>query len=129
MTMYKGGNYLDYATKFAKVYEHEKPNMQAVLAAMPWKFAFDMKIDDWVISPSSTHGLILVGRITGDYHNELGLPEKRRIDYVNTRSVMWEHVILKTDSRYKHLSGWGLLTVFNPDITPEKLQEILDQNM
>ena len=59
----------------------------------------------------------------------LGCLKKWRIDYVNTRSVIWEHVILKTDSRYKHLSGWGLLTVFNPDITPEKLQEILDQNM
>ena len=48
-------------------------------AALFW-LAIDMKIDDWVISPSSTHGLILVGRITGDYrsnfHNELGLPEK-----------------------------------------------------
>jgi predicted Mrr-cat superfamily restriction endonuclease len=132
MTMYKG-NYADYAAKFAKVYEHKRPNTQAVLAAMPWKFAFDMKTDDWVISPSSTHGLILVGHITGGYrsnfHNELELIEKRRIDYVHTRSVVWEYVILKTDSRYQHLSGWGKLTVFNPDITPEKLQEILGQKM
>jgi hypothetical protein len=129
LTMYEG-NHDDYAKNFAKLYNPwGRPQAKAIVAAMPWKFAFDMKLDDWVISPSSFHGVILIGQISGDYEanyeNKLGFPERRRPDYVHIREVVWKYIVPKTDSRYPKFSGLGKLTIFKPDISPKKLQEIL----
>jgi hypothetical protein len=129
LTMYEG-NYADYAEKFARLYNSSgTPQAKAIVAAMPWKFAFDMKVDDWVISPSSFHRVILIGQISGDYEanyeNKLGFPESRRTNYVHTREVVWKYRIEKPDSRYLQFSGLGKLTIFKPDISPKKLQEIL----
>ena len=129
------GNYDDYAKKFGLVYpKYTRANTRAAAANIPWKFAFEMKIGDWVVSPCSAHDLILVGQVTGDYEadfaNDLGLdPEKRRLDYVHVREVVWTHKIERIDSRFKELSGWGQLTLFKPSITVEKLKAILGETV
>jgi predicted Mrr-cat superfamily restriction endonuclease len=128
MKMYEN-NWHDYLVKFSKLYPIRLARTQSMVAGQLWKFAFDMKRDDWVISPCSSKGVILVGEISGEYKtnfgNELGLPFNRRCDYVNTREVVWKFVIRKTDSCYQQLSGRGKQTVSQPNLTFQQLQEIL----
>lgn len=121
--------YLDYVEKFRRVYqEDEAENVFKTKANMPWNFAFTMKIGDWVICPSSSLGLILVGKIIGEYksdfHDELGLYGIKRVDFVHTRKVQWKHIIHKGDPRYSMLNRIGQLTVTRPDISPTNLDNL-----
>ena len=96
---------------------------------MPWNFAFAMKIEDWVISPSSALGFVLVGKIIGgyeiDFHGETGLYGKRRVDFVHTRKIQWHYIIRNSDPIYYRLNKIGQLTISRPDISHSNLMGIL----
>lgn len=123
-------NYLDYVDKFRVVYPDDSERVFKTKANMPWNFAFAMNVGDWVICPSSALGLLLVGSITGDYesdfHDETGLYGKRRDDFVHIRKVQWKYIIEESDPTYSRLNRIGQLTLSRPNITEEKLLEILE---
>lgn len=130
LRMYEG-RYDDYIRMFRTVY-HEKgmaENVFKTKANMPWRYAFEMKEGDWVISPCSTHELILAGAIVGpyltDFHDELGFYGKRGSDFVHLRQVKWQHVIRRNDPRYGRLNRIGQLTISRSHLTFDDLQEIL----
>lgn len=123
-------NYPDYIEKFRVVYPDKSERVFKTKANMPWNFAFTMKVGDWVICPSSSLGLVLVGEISGEYesdfHDETGLYGKRRADFVHIRKVKWRNIIKKSDPRYSKLNKIGQLTVSRPDISHADLVAILD---
>ena len=122
-------NYPDYIDKFRVIYPNGSERVFKTKANMPWNFAFTMKIGDWVICPSSSLGLILIGEITGgyesDFHDETGLYGKKRVDFVHTRKVQWKNIIKKLDPRYSKLNKIGQLTISRPDISHGDLVDIL----
>lgn len=137
LTMYEG-NYDNYIRMFRIVYHTEgmPENAFKTKANMPWKFAFEMKQGDWVISPCSVHKLILVGEIVGpyraDFHredrDELGFYGKRWPDFVHLRKVKWQHVIRINDPRYEQLNRIGQLTISRSHLTFDELRDILDSD-
>ncbi len=124
-------NYADFVHKFRVVYSDQSERVFKTKANMPWYFAFEMKKGDWIISPSSFHQIVMVGKLIGDYqpdfHNESTLYGKRRSDFVHLREVRWTHIIPKGDSRYSKLNRIGQLTVSRPQLTYTELQKILNQ--
>lgn len=125
-------NYLDYIDKFRIVYPDASERVFKTKANMPWNFAFTIKTGDWVICPSSSFGLILIGEIIeeykSDFHDENQLYGKKRVDFVHTRKVKWMDVILKSDKKYSQLNRIGQLTVSKQDITYNDLVSILRLN-
>ena len=123
-------NYADYIEKFRIVYPHDDERAFKTKANMPWYFAFSMNIDDWVICPSSASGLLLSGRIIGEYesdfHDESRLYGRKRPDFVHIRKVRWLYVVGESDSRYRKLHRIGQLTVSRPDISSDNLKQILN---
>lgn len=133
LRMYKG-RYDDYVRMFRVVYQKpgEAENVFKTKANMPWYFAFGMKRGDWIISPCSTHGLLFVGEIIGDYepdyHDEFGLfGSRRHPDFVHMRKVLWKHVIPRADQRHDELHRIGQLTLSRPNIGFDELQRILQR--
>jgi len=124
-------NYPDYIEKFRRLYMEDDMSERTFMtkANMPWYFAFSMKQGDWVICPSSAVGLLMVGKITGDYQTdydgELELDGKKRPDFVHVRKILWMHIIEDSDPRHEHLYRIGQLTVSRPNITYDDLQKIL----
>jgi restriction system protein len=122
------GNYADYVEKFRVVYPKNDERTFKTTANMPWNFAFKMKEGDWVISPSSTAGFLLAGKIQGEYipnfHGKKSLP-KGGVDFVHLRKVKWLYVVADKDPRYAKLHRIGLLTVVQPDLSSSELQAIL----
>ncbi|PLC52630.1 hypothetical protein CR155_17745 [Pollutimonas nitritireducens] len=123
------GNYADYVEKFRVVYPKNDERTFKTAANMPWNFAFKMKDGDWVISPSSTAGFLLAGKIQGEYipnfHGKKSLP-KGGVDFVHLRKVKWLYVVADKDPRYAKLHRIGLLTVVQPDLSSSELQVILN---
>ena len=137
MNMYKD-NYADFSEKFRICYSwgQDSERVVATKANMLWNFAFTMQEGDWVISPCSCHGLLLIGEVLGAYiaefHGEYGFygktgqyGKKERPDYLHLRAVRWKYVIPKSDSRYKKLNRIGLLTLTKQNRSFEDLQVIL----
>jgi predicted Mrr-cat superfamily restriction endonuclease len=129
LRMFKN-NYADFVHKFRVVY-WDKSDSERVFktrANMPWYFAFAMRKGDYVICPCSSHGLLLVGEITGDYdadyHDELNLYGKKRCDFVHVRCVRWKHIIPKNDPRHSKLNRIGQLTVSQSQMTFDELQAL-----
>jgi hypothetical protein len=123
-------NYPDYVEKFRVVYPNESEMVLKTQANMLWNFCFTMNIGDWIISPSSFLGLLLVGIIIGEYksdfHDETGLYGFKRVDFVHTRKVQWKYIIKKSDPRYSVLNRIGLLTVSRQNLSPNDLKKILE---
>lgn len=91
-------------------------------ANMVWNFAFEIKDGDFIISPSSTSGYLLVGNVVGeyegDYNNWISVAEtKTRADLMHLRRVKWTHVIPASDHRYQKLHRIGRQTVCQPKKT------------
>jgi hypothetical protein len=131
LRMYKD-RYDDYVRMFRVIYHNpgEAENVFKAKANMPWYFAFGMKRGDWIISPCSTHGLLFVGEIIGDYkpdfHDESGFFRNRRCpDFVHMRQVLWKCVIPRADQRYGKLHRIGRLTLSRSNIDFDELQRIL----
>ena len=125
MRLYKD-NYSDFVEKFRVVYpsEHGERTFKTQ-ANMPWNFAYLMKQGDWVLCPSSATGLLLVGKITGDYKSDFHKP-KKRADFVHLREVSWLYIVGASDPRYEKLHRIGQLTVVRPDISVNELTQILN---
>ena len=121
-------NYTDFVDKFRVIYPEDSERVFKTKANMPWYFAFSIQRGDWIISPCSSQGLLLVGEIVGDYetdfHNKFGL-YGRRPDFVHLRKVLWKYIIPQSDPRYGKLNRIGQLTVSRPHITFDELQSIL----
>lgn len=129
MKLYKD-NYSDYIEKFRMIYPNANERKLKTEANMVWNFSFKMNEGDWVISPSSASGYLLVGKLKGDYianfHGRKSLPVSNvRRDFMHLRKVKWLYVISEKDSRYKKLNRIGQLTVVQPDISASKLKAIL----
>ncbi len=125
MKLYEN-DYMNYLSKFRKVY----PNDTTAQANALWNFAFEMKNDDWVISPSSATGYLLVGKIVSgyapDFHNELGLYKSTSEVYLHLRKVQWLYVVPKNDVRYPKLNKIGMLTVSESRFSIDELKSILN---
>ena len=130
LRMYKG-RYDDYVRNFRVLYSEHYTATKVLMtqANMPWYFAFDMKQGERIIAPCASHGLLLVGEISGDYetdfHNQSGFYGKRRPDFVHLRKVRWDYVIPRADQRYDQLHRIGQLTLSRPNIEFDELQRVL----
>jgi predicted Mrr-cat superfamily restriction endonuclease len=130
LRMYEG-DYADYINKFRKIYPHNDERAFKTQANMPWKFAHEMKEDEWVICPSSSAGYLLVGKLVDgylpDFHDESGLfRTKERADFLHLRKVRWLYIVSDKDSRYYKLNKIGQLTVSNPSFSVDQLKAILN---
>jgi len=131
MALY-ANNYADFVEKFRIVYPHDNERTLKTKANMVWNFVFKIRDGDWIMSPSSSSGYLLVGVVEGDYisnfHGNRSLPSSNdRRDFVHLRKVKWLHAIRNGDPRYNELHRIGQLTVVKPDISVERLQEILNR--
>lgn len=137
MNMYQN-DYEDFARKFRMIYSGEKDSERVLStkANMLWNFAFRMREGDWIISPCSSHNLVLVGEVIGsykaDFHGESGLYGKTgshhkldRADYLHLRAVCWKYVIPQSDPRYGKLNRIGLLTLTKQQMPLSDLLAIL----
>lgn len=128
MRLYEG-QYADYIEKFRILYPKPDERTFKTTANMLWNFAFKIQDGDWVISPSSTAGYLLAGKIQGDYisnfHGNKALPKGRR-DFTHLRKVNWLYVVSDKDPRYAKLHRIGLLTVVQPDLSSSELLAILN---
>jgi hypothetical protein len=131
MNLYKE-DYADFALKCAKVYPNNNKKVLSTMAGMIWNFAYTIKENDWVISPSAATGYLLVGQIIGEYisdfDDEYGLYKFSNQVYHHLRKVRWLYVIPSDDPRYSQLNKFGVLTVVQPDISIDQLKTILNSN-
>lgn len=129
MRMY-AGQYDDYIEKFRIVYPKPDERAFKTTANMLWNFAFKIQEGDWVLSPSSTAGYLLAGKIQGGYipnfHGAKSMPLQGRRDYTNLRKVTWLYAVSDKDPRYAKLHRIGQLAVSQPDITSTYLQAVLN---
>ena len=128
MNLYKNG-YADYISKFFKVYKDNNTQQANAL----WNFAFEIKENDWVISPSAATGYLLIGKIVGSYipnfHNDdLGFHNTIGEVYLHLRKVEWLYVIPKKDERYSKLNKYSSLTVTQSSFSIDELKSILNTN-
>lgn len=134
MNMYRN-NYPDFVEKFRVLYPNDDERTFKTQANMPWYFAFEMQEGDWVLSPSSTSGYLLAGRLVGKYKYEVThdwssvAKLKTRSDLLHIRKVQWLYAIQEDDVRYEKLHRIGQLTVVRPNISVPALRIILDQQM
>lgn len=127
MNMYS--DYSDYWEKFQIAYpicEHRTTEQeQAIQANTAWKFAKKMKKGDWVISPCSSQGVLLIGEVLGDYesdfHGEQGFARSKWIDLVHCRKVRWHRVFLKDDPLYNKLHKIGRRTLSKLSLSVDDL--------
>ncbi len=103
MKLYES-NYKGFETQFFKVYPTEKP----IQASEVWRFAFEAKVGDWVISPSAATGFLLVGEIISEYLSDHDGDYKLE-DFRHVRKVKWSHIISHNDPRYSKLNRIGML--------------------
>lgn len=126
MWMYKD-DYNDFVKKFRICWPSYKTESAFKTAAnMVWNFAFEIKIGDYIISPSSASKYLLIGEVIGDYQSDHGSWAKvaqvnTRADLMHLRRVKWRYAFPETDPRYEKLHRIGQLTVCQPDITVAKL--------
>lgn len=130
MKMYKG-NYPDFLGKFSIVYKYDNERVLSTQAGRVWAFAYEIKAGDYVISPSSDSGYLLVGNILGDYESDFDNWEsvakaKTRADLMHLRRVKWMIAIKSGDKRYEKLHRIGQLAVGLQKLTENELIEILN---
>jgi predicted Mrr-cat superfamily restriction endonuclease len=126
MRLYKGQPD-DFEKKFQMIYPHKT----RLWINEVWNFAYVMKDDDYIISPSSSLGYLLVGRVVGEYLSDYDnwesvAKKKNRSDLMHLRRVRWLHAIRKDDPRYQSLHRIGLMTVSRPSITASELLNLVD---
>lgn len=120
MEMYES-NYKLFETQFFKVYPGEKP----IQASEVWRFAYEIKVGDWVISPSAATGFLLVGEITSPYiSNHDG--DFQFEYYRHIRKVKWLYIIPKSDPRYTQLNRIGQLAVAKLNRTIAEVKNICE---
>tara|TARA_A100000171_G_C2132117_1_gene147470 strand:- start:583 stop:1131 length:549 start_codon:yes stop_codon:yes gene_type:complete len=129
MRLYKD-DYPDFIDKFRLAYAKDDERTFKTVANEVWNFAYMIKSGDWVISPSSASGFLLVGKIQGDYTPNFedghGLPKiKGGSAFVHLREVKWLHAISADDPRYSKLNKIGAMTVVQPKFSSADLQTIL----
>ncbi len=128
MRMYKR-RYHDFLKNFSLIYSYENNRVLNTQANIVWNFAFEIKDGDYVISPSSHLGVVLVGLFVGDYESEFNnwqsIFPKKRNDLMHMRKVKWIKSYRKDDDAYKKLNKIGQLTLTRPSITTEDLTEII----
>ena len=116
-------DYATYYKKFRIVYDEGVERIIAMRANELWNFAFEMKLNDWVISPCSSEGVLLVGKIQGEYEFDPGDAKSAvRRDFVHFRKVRWLYVIKSSDARYKKLNRIGRLTLSRSNLIYDELQ-------
>ena len=130
MTLYEN-NYSDFLSKFRKAYANEDERVLKTQANMVWHFAFVMKEGDWVISPASSLGYLLVGEIISNYipgfYDELDFRKATDEMYLHLRKVRWLYVVPKGSDKYKALCRIGQLTVTRQNkSTIDQLKSMLD---
>ncbi|MDP1770899.1 MAG: hypothetical protein Q8L15_01340 [Methylobacter sp.] len=121
--------YADYISKFFKVYKDHNTQQANAL----WNFAFEIKENDWVISPSAATGYLLIGKIISGYipnfHNDdLGFHKTIDEVYLHLHKVEWLYVIPKKDERYSKLNKYSPLTVSQYGFSIDELKSILSTN-
>jgi hypothetical protein len=119
-------DYKTYFLKFQSVYPCSDKRVMATQANIPWNFAFEMKVGDWVICPCSSERLLLIGRVSGDYEADWWGTPGVRADFVHFRRVHWLHVIQANDPRYSKFNRIGQLTLTRQRLTAEQLQDIIN---
>lgn len=127
-------NYERFEYAFEAVYkfpEYEGQTRQSwgVRRNQCWRFLTELKVGDAIVAPSSDLGVVLIGKVTGDYHpnfhNELDLSERRWIDLVHFRPVLWLQTIEQSDPRYSSVNRIGQLTLSKLTLTVGELNQIL----
>jgi restriction system protein len=121
------GDYKTYFQKFQIIYpDYANKRVTATQANIPWYFAFDMMIGDWVICPCSSEGVLLVGQVSGGYEATWEGTPGLRADFIHFRSVRWLHVILRNDPRFGKLNRIGQLTLSRQNLSVQQLRSILN---
>jgi restriction system protein len=131
MRMYKD-RYNDFSKNFSLVYGNSNNRVLNTQANMVWNFAYTIQEGDYVISPSSHNGVIMIGVFIGDYLSEFDdwtsvAPHKNRNDLTHIRKVRWISVIKKGDDRFAELNRIGQLTVSTLSITKDRLLSLIDK--
>ena len=118
-----------YLKKFALAYPGPA-RVMTTQANMPWNFAFEMKEGDWVICPCSSKGLLLIGKVIGDYQADWDEWKERfpdlRCDFIHFRQVRWLHVIQASDARHGKLNRIGQQALSRQRLTVEELLGIVN---
>lgn len=132
MRMYKS-RYQEFLKNFSILYPNENKRVLSTQANMVWNFAYEIAEGDYVVSPSSELGVLLVGRFIGDYKSdfynwETVAPSKKRLDLMHIRTVRWIAALKEDDPRFKEIHRIGLLTVSSLSITPEKLINLIEKH-
>lgn len=134
MMLYEN-NYDDFIEKYRTVYSQSSSTEGALKtqANMVWNFAFEMKEGDIIITPSSSTGYVLIGKIVSKYisnfDDQLNLHKstKQRTDLFHLRKVEWLYVINSEDNRYSKLNKIGQLTVVKSGLSIKTLKSILNE--
>lgn len=129
MLTYKN-RYNAFRENFSIAYPDDNERVLSTQANMVWNFSYEILDGDYVVSPSSESGVLLVGQFTGEYLSDFNnhstvAPSKTRKDLLHLRKVRWLAAIQDDDNRYGELNRIGQLTVSSLNITPERLVEII----
>ena len=122
MLMYEQ-NYRGFEDQFFKVYP-DQSNRQANAV---WRFAFEIKVGDLVISPSAATGFLLVGEIISEYLDDFDGQfggQFGSAPYRHLRKVRWLYSIPANDPRHGKLNRIGMLAVARLDRTIEDVLAI-----
>jgi hypothetical protein len=133
MKLYEN-NYNDFIAKYRIVYAQSRSTEGALKtqANMVWNFAFEMKEGDIIITPSSSTGYVLIGKVISEYisnfddHLNLHKSAKERTNFFHLRKVEWLYVINSEDDRYSKLNKIGQLTVVKSSLSVHVLKSILE---
>ena len=111
MFIYKD-RYHDFLYTFNIAYKNNRPQTAATTANILWNFAYEMKIEDIVICPSSASGFILIGSVISDYKFNIPLQQSLpRTDLIHFREVVWKCIIPANSILYKKLNKAGQFTM------------------
>lgn len=127
-------NYERYERAFETVYpfpgyEGQTRQSWGVRRNQAWRYLSEVSVGDAIVAPCSDLDVVLIGKITGDYranyHNELELSERRWIDLVHFKPVVWLQTIEQSDPRYTSVNRIGQLTLSKLTLTVDDLNQIL----
>ena len=120
MLMYEK-NYSLFESQFFKAF----PTCKAIQAGEVWKFAFEAKIGDWVICPSSATKHMLIGEIISEYLTDFD-GEFGFSNYRHLRKVRWIYSFPENDTRYSQLNNIGMLAFSNSRFSIDQVKAICE---
>lgn len=100
-------DFANYERKFKVAYPDDSTQQRSV----PWNFAYELQIGDYLVCPSYAHSLVAVGLVTGDYSTKFGEIIGLRPDFIHFREVRWEAFVKRSNPNFGKLPGCGLLTL------------------